>query len=75
VDCDPALFEAPIESMEPVIDGILDAVALHPDIHLGPATSDLRMGDDVVGGTGSVHVWDVNELGHRWAEAVLDAAG
>jgi hypothetical protein len=70
VDCDPALFEEPLAWVQPVIDATLDAIALHPGIEPGPATSDLRMGSDEPGGTGSVHVWDVNALGQRWADAV-----
>lgn len=67
-DCDPALYAEPLEWVRPVIEGTLDAISLHPMIYLGPDTSDLRMGDD--DDTGSAHVWDVNELGRRWATSV-----
>ncbi|MGH0038279.1 MAG: sialate O-acetylesterase [Myxococcota bacterium] len=70
VDCDPALFEAPFEPVVPVVEATLDAVALHPALYPGPDTSDLRVGLDAQGGTGSLHIWDVNELGHRWADSV-----
>lgn len=62
--CDPARFARDCPSCRPVHDATIAAAAEHPDIVLGPGTDDLRHMPD-----GS-HIWDVNELGRRWAETV-----
>jgi len=60
--------EPPSAKTLPIHDATLDAIAGHSGIVPGPVSDDLRMMPD-----GS-HVWDVEELGRRWAEA-LGAAG
>ncbi len=64
VDCDPALFEPDDPDLAPIVAAIEDAIADHPWIEPGPVTHDLRLAED------GVHIWDVNELGRRWAAAV-----
>jgi hypothetical protein len=62
--CEPALFAWECPFCRPVHDATIDAAAEHPNIVLGPDTDDLRHMPD------GAHIWDVNELGRRWVEAV-----
>jgi len=63
-DCDPAEFRVSAPKSVPVHDATVDAAAIHPWILPGPSSNDLRMMPD------NAHVWDVNELGRRWAAVV-----
>jgi Carbohydrate esterase, sialic acid-specific acetylesterase len=62
--CDPALFTGDATKCKPVHDATIDAAAEHSSIFLGPSSDDLRLMPDLT------HVYDVNELGRRWASAV-----
>ncbi len=65
-DCDPDEFEPDFFKAVPIVEATEEAAALHPSIELGPFTHDLRHGVD------DLHIWDVNELGIRWAERVQE---
>ncbi len=64
VDCDPERFEPDHAPAAPIAEAAEQAIALHPSILRGPVLHDLRLMPD------AVHIWDVNELGRRWAASV-----
>lgn len=62
--CDPAQFEPDRPEFVPIVEATEDVVALHAWVGFGPVTHDLRHEPD------GIHIWDVNELGRRFAVAV-----
>lgn len=59
--------DAPSRKAIPVHDAILAAAYLHKGIIRGPLSDDLRIMPD------KTHIWDVNELGARWAAVAAEA--